>query len=78
VAGRADGLERLHEVRQLLLDHRIAGSALARRLLEQPHRLASELWLIESIEEAGDVVVDPPRPDIAGAVEMTDGRTDAR
>ncbi len=57
VAGRSDGLERLDEVRRLLNDHRIAGSTMARRLLEKPHTLATDLWLIESIEEAGDVVL---------------------
>jgi glutamate synthase (NADPH/NADH) large chain len=62
VASRADGMDRLDEVRTLLMDHRAAGSALARRLLEHPTSLAADLWLIESLEDKDDVVMEPIAP----------------
>jgi hypothetical protein len=83
VRERGDGIERLEELRDLLIGQRAAGSQLARSILMQPHLLTSDLWLIESIEEAGDVLVE--RPSTSGdasrgapPVGVTDERTAAR
>jgi hypothetical protein len=51
VAERADGSGRLDELVALLADHRVAGSALAERLLETVD-LAAVTWLVEPVDPA--------------------------
>jgi hypothetical protein len=49
--GRPDGVDRLVEVRELLKDHREAGSALAARLLLGDD-LPGSIWVVEPIAAA--------------------------
>jgi len=56
---RADGADRVDELRWLLEEHRSAGSLLARRLLERRGRLGEEFWLVEPVGPV-EVPVEAP------------------
>jgi glutamate synthase domain-containing protein 3 len=69
VAERADGLDRLDELRVLLRAQRDAGSRLAERLLDAPVALADTIWLVEPLDvvrvaqETAAATVSQPKDD---------------
>jgi hypothetical protein len=64
-ADRADGQERLVELRRLLEDHASAGSALARGILDRDEP-ASDFWVVEPV-----AAVVTPTPAVAAREPVT-------
>jgi glutamate synthase (NADPH) large chain len=74
---RDDGADRVDELRQLLVDHRDAGSLLARRLLGRPGRLGDEFWIVEAVAQPA-VADSRPEPAVRRPMPASEQRIAVR